>query len=425
MSNAVRHAYIHVPFCRHRCGYCNFTLVAGRDDLVESYLEALELELSGQLHGQVSVDTIFLGGGTPSHLSPSHTRQLLDIIAKWFELAPCGELASGIRSSGEFSCEANPLDCSEEKLQLLASYGVNRISLGGQSFSDQKLRFLERDHRGADLGRSIDRCLDRFPNVSLDLIFAGPGESLTEWQADYKRAMDSGVQHLSTYGLTIEPGAAFYGRQLRGRLTEQPDEMQYLMFESSIEALTAVGWEHYEVSNFCLGKDYECSHNNAYWEGGYWYGFGPGAASFLPIEQQTMHSEITTPSGKTVEMLQAEYQLGHATQYAVVARRQVNHRSTSAYIRRLHLGRSPVQEVDDVSLLQLARERLVFGLRRLSGVSLEVIASQTGVELDALQPEKINRFIEQGYLRTCADGKVQLTKGGLMISDCLWPDLLG
>ncbi len=164
-----RAAYIHVPFCRHRCGYCNFTLIAGRDDLVAAYLQAIARELSW-LETPREVDTLFIGGGTPTHLSREQLRQLCATITKWFPLA----------GGHEFSVEANPLDLTAEKAELLASCGVNRISLGAQSFSASKLAVLERDHRGEQVVAAFEAARKTMQSVSLDLIFGAPGETPTE-----------------------------------------------------------------------------------------------------------------------------------------------------------------------------------------------------------------------------------------------------
>src|SRR5687768_697383 len=162
-----RAAYIHVPFCRHRCGYCNFTLVAGRDDLIDDYLEAIALEL-GSLGGPHEVQTLFFGGGTPTHLPPPQLERLLAIARRSFVLAPGGEL----------SIEANPRDLDEGTAAVLADSGVTRVSLGAQSFDPGKLAILERDHLPADIERAINFARQFAQSVSLDLIFAAPGETL-------------------------------------------------------------------------------------------------------------------------------------------------------------------------------------------------------------------------------------------------------
>ncbi len=377
-----RSAYIHVPFCRHRCGYCNFTLVSGRDDLISAYLDALEAEMKDVLGRPTAVDTLFLGGGTPSYLSPAELERLLRIATEWLQLLP----------GGEFSCEANPLDCSEETLQLLRAKGCNRISLGGQSFSDSKLRMLERDHSGKQLRAVIDLCSDYFPNVSLDLIFAAPDELLDDWRDDIRAALSSPVQHLSTYGLTIERGSAFYGRMLKHHLKELDSDLQLAMYEYAIDTLSSAGWTHYEVSNFAR-DGFRCRHNEAYWLGQPWWAFGPGAASFRHSAEENCFI------------------------------RTVNHRSTTTYIRRQLAGRSPIAETEPLTVEQRVRERLVFGLRRLSGVALSELDTLWSGQARPLFEPFLTEYLNQGWLELNADC-LRLTRRGLMISDSLWPDLL-
>jgi oxygen-independent coproporphyrinogen-3 oxidase len=377
-----RSAYIHVPFCRHRCGYCNFTLVSGRDDLIPAYLDALNGELQERLETQVPVDTIFVGGGTPSHLAPNELKLLLEILSRWFALQP----------GGEYSCEVNPLDCTDQHLELLRGHGVNRISLGGQSFNDEKLKTLERDHTGVALQAAIERCARLFPNVSLDLIFAAPGESLLDWQTDVARAIEGPIAHLSSYGLTIERGSAFYGRMLKSELNELPSELQRAMYEHVIDSLIELGWQHYEVSNFAR-PGYHCRHNEAYWLGQPWWGFGPGAASFE----------------------------AHAENHCFV--RTVNHRSTTTYIRKQQSRQAVVAESEVISLEDHIRERLVFGLRRLAGVKLVELDRVWGKPVQELFEPFLSNYVDQGWMIQAGES-LQLTRAGLLISDSLWPDLL-
>lgn len=377
-----RSAYIHVPFCSHRCGYCNFTLISGRDDLIPAYLEALGKELSSVLGQRQQVDTIFLGGGTPTHMSGPELERLLRSVTTWLELAP----------GGEFSCEANPLDCTPERLGLLRAYGVNRISLGGQSFDDGKLQKLERDHTGEQLIHAIEVCATSFDRISLDLIFAAPDETLEMWQADLAQALASPVGHLSTYGLTIERGAAFYGRMLKHQLTELTSELQLAMYEYAIETLMAGGWEHYEVSNFARPQQH-CRHNQAYWLGHPWWAFGPGAASFE-------HSS----DGRTF-------------------RRSVNHRSTTSYLHKSQHSQSLIAESDSLSLEDYIRERLVFGLRRMQGVDLSELDQLWGGPVRELFEPYLSNYLQHAWLQDVA-GVIRLTRKGLVVSDSLWPDLL-
>ncbi len=374
-------AYVHIPFCRHRCGYCNFTLIAGRDELVDDFLRALEIEIEFKLAElslaqRVKLDTLFLGGGTPSHLNCDQLERLLGILRERFELD----------GTTEFSCEVNPLDCSDQKLQALRAAGVNRLSIGGQSFDDQKLQILERDHSGVELLEALKRAREIFPSLSLDLIFAAPDESLAGWRSDLTLAISAQVDHVSTYGLTIERGSAFYGLMQDGYLLELDSDLQLEMYHAAMDELSAAGFEHYEVSSFAQ-PGHACRHNEAYWFGDPWFAFGPGAASFIDSV------------------------------------RAMNHRSTTTYMRRLLAGQSPVAERESLSPEQVVRERLVFGLRRLAGVNLSDLATTWGDDVERLFQPVLDEYIARGWLSR-AGNQLTLTRAGLVISDGLWPRLL-
>ncbi len=368
-------AYIHVPFCRHRCGYCNFTLVAGRDDLIENYLLAIDLELN-QLQSTRDVSTLFIGGGTPTHLTLSQLSRLLASIHRWFRIAP----------GGEFSVEANPSDVESQKVGMLAQAGVNRVSIGAQSFSSEKLKLLERDHDANSIRACVDDVQAEIPNVSLDLIFAAPGETVAEWASDIDSALALSPQHLSTYGLTIERGTMFWNRQFHQQLLEVDDETQREMYELTIDKLTGSQFEHYEVSNFAQAQ-FRSQHNENYWLGGHYYAAGPGAARYINGVRST------------------------------------NHRSTTTYIRRMLAGESPIAESERLTQEDIARERLVFGLRRIEGIDCDAFETDTGHTVDELVGQNLNEFISKGLL-TQSDGRLQLTREGLIVSDSIWPSFL-
>ncbi len=370
-----RAAYVHVPFCRHRCGYCNFTLVAGRDDLVGDYLRAIELELRA-LGEPREVDTLFLGGGTPSHLSLEALRTLIDTVRRWFPLA----------AGYEFSLEANPADLTAEKVTLLAELGVNRLSLGGQSFDAAKLALLERDHDADVLRRAVALAQQTIAAVSLDLIFGTPGETPDAWQADLAAAIELRSQHVSTYGLTFERGTPFWRRRSAGELRPLDEETERMLYAGAIEALAAAGFEHYEVSNFAR-PGHRCRHNEVYWSGDGYYASGPGAARY------------------------------------VGGRRETNHRSTTTWLRRVLAGESPVAESETLSAEDRARERLVFGLRRLEGIDRAAFAVQTGFDVDALVGEPLGQFVGLGLLADDGD-RIKLSREGLFVSDAMWPKFL-
>jgi oxygen-independent coproporphyrinogen-3 oxidase len=374
-SRLPRAAYVHVPFCRHRCGYCNFTLVAGRDDLVGDYLQAIAAEI-GVTEGRDEVDTLYFGGGTPTHLKPDQLRQLTASVLQRHPLA----------SGYEFTVEANPADVDRPMIETLAALGVTRLSLGGQSFRIEKLRLLERDHEAADNRRVVAAVHDAQIHVALDLIFATPGETLGEWAADLEAAIALGPDHVSTYGLTFERGTAFWGRRLRGELAEVDEELEREMYALAIDRLAAAGYEQYEVSNFAR-PGCRSRHNQVYWSGNGYFAYGPGAASYIDGVRQT------------------------------------NHRSTTTYLRRVLDGGSPVAEREELSNEARARELLVFGLRRMEGISRRQFSSQTGFECDDLVAAPLRKFIGLGLLAD--DGEqIRLTREGLFVSDAMWPEML-
>ena len=370
-----RAAYIHVPFCRHRCGYCNFALIAARDDLVESYLSALRQELSW-LDGTFEVDTLYFGGGTPSHLPPPLLEQLFQIVFERFTLA----------AGFEFTMEANPADITTDLVQVMNAYQVNRVSLGAQSFSDRKLAVLERNHNATVIKQAVDWLQVTVPSISLDLMFAVPDESIDEWETDLRHAMALSPQHISTYGLTFEPGTAFQRRRQNEEFQLVSEEQDRLMYEMAIERLAEYGMEHYEVSSFAIpGK--RSRHNETYWSGRSYFAAGPGAARY------------------------------------VNGRRETNHRSTIGYLRRIKEGQSPVVEQEELDPPARARELLVFGLRRLAGIDCDQFADQTGFSVAELAGSAIERLVDLNLLEV-AGQQLRLSREGLFVSDSIWPELL-
>lgn len=370
-----RAAYIHVPFCRHRCGYCNFTLVAGRDELIPAYLEAIETELADAGRPQ-PVDTLYFGGGTPTQLDSRQLRRLAQTVLAWHPLA----------DAGEWTVEANPADLSGELIDALAELGVTRLSLGGQSFNAHKLELLERDHRADDVARAVELARGANLDVALDFIFATPGETLDDWRTDLERALELEPAHVSTYGLTFERGTQFWSRRRRGELREADEQLERAMYELAIDRLTAAGLEHYEVSNFARpGR--RSRHNQVYWSGDGYFAAGPAAARLVGGVRET------------------------------------NHRSTTTYLRRVLAGQSPIAEREQLSAEARARELLVFGLRRIEGVERREFADRTGYQPSDLAATQIEKLVELGLLKE-TDQRIRLTRAGLMVSDAIWPELL-
>jgi len=368
-------AYIHVPFCAHRCGYCDFTLVAGKDHLVGDYLRALEIELES-LQVPRTVATLFVGGGTPTHLSCRDLERLLALLRRWFNLT----------AGYEFSIEANPSGFGCDKVEVLAAHGVNRVSLGVQSFNGRMLATLERDHDALQVEAAAELLADKIPRFSFDLIFGVPGQSLDLWRETLRRAVSLGPGHLSTYGLTYEKGTAFWSRKARGDLEQVPDELERAMYAAAMDDLTGVGFEQYELSNFAR-PGHRCHHNETYWAGLPYFGFGPGAARYL------------------------------------AGRRETNHRSVTTWMARVLSKKSPVADVDCLSPADRARETLIVALRRAHGVNRDEFRSQTGFDLEEVAGAAIARHCATGLLETTAEG-VRLTREGKFLADTVIVDCL-
>jgi oxygen-independent coproporphyrinogen-3 oxidase len=367
---SIASAYIHVPFCRHRCGYCDFTLVAGRDDLIGRYLDDLarEMDQSG-LDAPVPLETLFFGGGTPSHPSAAQLQRLFKLVRERFVVS----------ADAEISLEANPLDLNDEKIELLADCGVHRISLGVQSFDAEALKLLERDHRPADVGDVFQRLRRRFVNISVDLIFGVPGQTLDSWRDTLRRAVDLGPAHISTYGLTWEPGTAFSTRRRRGELAPAAEELERDQYALAMDVLAAAGFEQYEISNFAR-RGFRCRHHLVYWRGDEYWAFGPGAARY------------------------------------VRGRRETNIRSVLGWMERIERGESPVAEREELDPAHRARELIYLGLRMIEGISLAEFARRTGWNLLEFAAPAIRETQARGWTELTAT-HLRLTREGRFLAD--------
>ncbi len=375
MSGLPRSVYLHVPFCRHRCGYCDFTLVAGRDDLIDQYLEALERELR-RLTQPLEIDTLYLGGGTPSHLGGERLERLFAMLRQ--TLHPV--------EHAEITLEANPLDVNEPFVAAARRCGVTRVSLGSQSLDIATLRVLDRDHMPDDVRRASGMLAEAGMSRSLDLMTAAPGQTVTDVERDLEAIVSLEPEHVSVYCLTWEQGTAFETQRRKGLLEPVTDLAERAMFEAAIDRLGDAGFEHYEVSNFAR-PGHRCRHNEAYWDLRPWEAFGPGAARF---------------DGRT---------------------RVTNHRSTTTWIKRVLGGHDPTGDRDAMSAEEAARERLVVGLRRRAGITVADFETVSGFTPRQLAAKSIDRWIADG-LAVEEEGRLWLTRDGLLVSDSLWADVL-
>lgn len=370
-----RAAYLHIPFCQHHCGYCDFAVASGQDHQIGLYIEALGCELA-LLDQPASVQTIFLGGGTPTYLSATQLERLLESIHQWL---PMDE-------GGEFSIESTPESITPEKIVVLAAGGVNRISIGVQTFHPHLLPALDRIHQPEHVAPAVAAARQAGMSVSLDLIFGVPGQSLDDWRSDLQRALAFQPDHLSTYGLTYEKGTPLWKDRERGRVQALDEESELAMYETAMDDLTKAGFEHYEISNFARpGK--RCRHNEIYWTNHAYYGFGMGAARY------------------------------------VNGIRELNTRSLPEYLQQKLSGEPAKFQSEELNSEERARETAVVQIRRSDGIDRHGFLEQTAIELDVLLGEKMRQAVGVGLL--IDDGhRVRLTRRGKCVADALATDWL-
>ena len=267
--------YIHIPFCKQKCFYCDFPSFAGREKYIDEYLNSLhhEMELGAERiaeMGKLTPHTIYIGGGTPSHLNLSQMQMLFEAIHANMQ----------VKDVAEFTMEANPCTIDEEKLHLMKSNGINRISIGVQSFDDGCLQRIGRIHKSSMAIEKVSLAQKAgFDNISIDLIYGLPGQTLDMLKKSLDKAMELGIQHISVYGLQLEEGTVLAKQQEMGRLELPDDEAVEKMYDYLVEYLPAHGFSRYEISNYAMGGYYS-RHNTLYWQDVPYLGFGSGAHSY-------------------------------------------------------------------------------------------------------------------------------------------------
>jgi len=364
------HLYLHVPFCAQACHYCDFhfsTRLAGREAMVTAL--ARELELQKTYLPPTPLETVYFGGGTPSLLAENELNELFNAIHRKFS----------VEKTAEITLEANPDDLTAEKLHVLRRMGVNRLSIGIQSFDDGHLRRLHRLHSAAEGEASVRRSQDSgFENLSIDLIYAIPADNHGTWETDLARATALGVPHLSAYCLTIEPRTVFGNWLKRKKLQPIDETFAAHQFEMLTSHLVSQGYEHYEISNFAKPGRYS-RHNTSYWRQEPYLGVGPSAHSFDGIST-----------------------------------RQVNVPNNARYVEAIGRGQIPA-ELERLSEKDRLNEYLLTGLRTQWGcelAKLEAISEAGRAEVLALVPP----FVERGWLRM-DENRLRLTEAGKLFAD--------
>nr|WP_070961441.1 radical SAM family heme chaperone HemW [Hyphomonas sp. Mor2] len=360
--------YIHWPYCARICPYCDFNVYAAKDRDSAPLIAAMTDDLAAQkarLPDHPALDSVFFGGGTPSLLSDTEMAQILAAVNDAF----------GIRSGAEITLEANPNDVLRDSPAAWAAAGINRLSLGLQSLQDEALRFLGRDH-DSEAGRNAVSAVQAvFDNHSVDLIYARPGQSIREWEAELREVLALGAPHLSLYELTIEARTAFGKRAARGELVPLSDDDQADLYERTQAICDDAGLPAYEVSNHARSPAYEARHNHIYWASGDWIGIGPGA-----------HGRLTT-GGKRL--------------------------ATEAPRRPADYQSNPAPAETELSQTDTAREFLAMALRPTSGLDLQRFETLFG---GPPAPTVLEDLVSNG-LATVTEGTLSLTVAGRLMAD--------
>ena len=369
--------YIHIPFCKRRCIYCDFFSTTQSEKKAE-YVHALvrELEMRKDYVGEEEIETIYLGGGTPSQLSQEELEEIFTYIYKVYKVTP----------DAEITLEANPDDLTPEYVSMLRSLPINRISMGIQTFQEETLKLLHRRHTARQAIEAFRRCREAgFQNISIDLMYGLPGETLETWEQDLQQAIDLHPEHISAYHLIYEEGTTLWNLREQNKVEEAEEELSLTLFKTLIERLTKAGYQHYEISNFCL-PGLHSRHNSSYWTGKKYLGCGPSAHSFDGISRQWNVSSL----GKYLEGIRSN-QLDF--------------------------------ELEELDLYTRYNDFVITSIRTCWGMPLAQLRTTYGETLYNYCLRMAKPHIEQGVLEIKED-TLKLTPQGIFISDGIMSDLL-
>jgi len=376
----VKAAYIHIPFCEHICHYCDFNKVFLKGQPVDEYLDALEEEirLTLEKHPAEPLHSIFVGGGTPTSLSEKQLQRLLFSIKKYLPL----------EQDAEFTFEANPGDLSDEKFRVLFEGGVNRLSFGVQTFDNQLLKAIGRTHRAKDVLTSIEKAKKvGFENISVDLIYSLPNQTLDGFKETLQTALSLDIQHYSGYSLIIEPKTVFYNQMRKGKLPVPGEDAEAEMYSLLMEQMQLAGFQQYEISNFAI-PGYESKHNLTYWNNEEYYGFGAGSHSYVAGE------------------------------------RIANHGPLKKYMDPIWNGTLPSHNIHKVENNEKWEEEMFLGLRKIEGISVDHFIQKFGVDPLSLFKEEIDS-LQSRDLIILQDDKIALTKKGRFLGNEVFQSFIG
>ena len=360
-------AYVHIPFCTQICYYCDFSKVFIKNQPVDSYLEHLLEEFRS--YDIQKLRTLYIGGGTPTALSAPQLEVLLKGLTENLDLSVLEEL----------TIEANPGDLDADKIAVLKNSAVNRVSLGVQTFDNKMLKKIGRSHLEKDIYENIDRLkLAGFDNISIDLIYALPGQTMEQVKENVAKAIGLDIPHMSLYSLILENHTVFMNRMRRGKLPLPKEELEAEMFEYIIAELERSGFEHYEISNFSK-PGFESRHNLMYWDNAEYYGIGAGASGYV-----------------------------NGVRYK-------NHGPIRHYLNAVEEGNARITE-EHLSQKEQMEEEMFLGLRKKSGVSMVRFEEKFGRSFDGLYGEIVRDLVQQGLMQIEGD-RVRMTKRGLFLGD--------
>lgn len=364
--------YIHIPFCKSRCSYCDFATDIYRDnDSVERYSGALIREISSTRFKNIFVDTIYFGGGTPSLLTAEQLHKITECIRSEFDISP----------TVEFTLEMNPATVSPEKLEGFLSIGVNRASFGVQTFDDRALKVLARGHDAKDARETLSMLREAgFENISFDLIAGLPNQSLENWSENLDEAIALNPEHLSLYILEVHEGTPLAEQIGAGRQPVPDDDLAGEMYSMMQTRLEDAGYEQYEISNFSK-PGFESKHNNKYWKMEPVYGFGVSAHSFDGLQK-----------------------------------RWSNERDTNKYVAHIESGESAVVDVEDLDSMQLQKEFAFLSMRLREGLDRKEYRRRFGMEVIEIYADELERMREFGFVEISAE-RIVLTKKGMLFSN--------
>jgi len=380
--------YIHIPFCRSRCSYCDFATGMYESGAAETYVRALcrEMREWREIEQPLSVDTIYFGGGTPSLLQSAQIAAIIESLRNRFEVFDDAEITIEINpasiTGNKGGLRSQPADeLSREKLRTFRALGINRASFGAQTFDDRELKQLGRTHTATDIPSTFDELRRAgFENINFDLIAGLPGQTLASWKRNLDEALKLRPEHLSLYLLDVHEGTPL-ADQIKSGMRPQPDEdLAAEMYATMIETVGAAGYEHYEISNFSL-PGFESRHNTKYWIRKPYYGFGNSAHSY-----------------------DGEYH------------RWANERDAAQYVSMIQQGKSPVAERSSLDRDDLRSESIFLGLRLLKGIDLEEYRVRFGCDLRAAYNGELDRLHTAGLIEI-DDQRLRLTSRGALLSN--------